>query len=168
MTCLQFLLVGSCGNRTESGGNLSLIEEHTDLVYLALIICAISHLVGSIIETTDNLIFRCLATHLIVTDTETDHVDAHIRWRLVGVLTIDTLEECIQHRENLDVTIVVDSCLVISLEVEGVDHVHIVQVCCSSLVGDVYRVLQRQVPHREGLELGITSADTTLVLVVEL
>ena len=51
---------------------------------------------------------------------------------------------------------------------ERVDHVHIVQIGCGSLVGDVHRMLQGQVPYREGLELGVTSTDATLVFIVEL
>ena len=51
---------------------------------------------------------------------------------------------------------------------EGVDHVHVVQVGGSGLVGEVDRVLEGQVPDGEGLELGITGLDAPLVLVVEL
>ena len=51
---------------------------------------------------------------------------------------------------------------------EGVDHIHIVEVGGGCLVGDVHGVLQRQVPYGEGLELGITRTDAALVLVVEL
>ena len=51
---------------------------------------------------------------------------------------------------------------------EWVNHVHIVQVGSSCLVGDVYRVLQRQVPNGESLKLGVTGTDATLVLVVQL
>ena len=55
-----------------------------------------------------------------------------------------------------------------SLQVEGVDHVHVVQVRRGRLVGQVDRVLERQVPHREGLKLGVSGLDPALVLVVEL
>ena len=51
---------------------------------------------------------------------------------------------------------------------EWVDHVDIHEVGSSSFVGDVDRVLEREVPHREGLELGISSRDAALMLVVEL
>ena len=51
---------------------------------------------------------------------------------------------------------------------EGIDHVHIIQVGSSCLVGNVDRMFQRQVPHRESLELGVSSTDATLVLIIEL
>ena len=51
---------------------------------------------------------------------------------------------------------------------EGVDHVHVVQVRGGGLVGQVHRMLQRQVPDGEGLELGIARVHAPLVLVVEL
>ena len=51
---------------------------------------------------------------------------------------------------------------------ERVNHVHIVQVGRSSLIGNVDRVLQRQVPYRESLELSISGTDATFVLVVQL
>ena len=51
---------------------------------------------------------------------------------------------------------------------EGVYHVHIVEVGCGSLIGDVHRVFEGEVPHGEGLKLSITSAYAPLMLVVEL
>ena len=49
-----------------------------------------------------------------------------------------------------------------------IDDVVVAQVCCGCLVGNVYGVLERKVPNREGLKLCITCADSTGVLVVEL
>ena len=51
---------------------------------------------------------------------------------------------------------------------EGVDHVHVVQINGRGLVGEVHGVTQRQIPDRERLELGVARAHTALVLVVEL
>ena len=51
---------------------------------------------------------------------------------------------------------------------EGVDHVHVVQVSGSGLIGEVDRVLEGQVPDGEGLELGVARLDAPLVLMVEL
>ena len=51
---------------------------------------------------------------------------------------------------------------------EGVYHVHVVKVGGRSLVGEVHRVLEREVPDREGLELRVARADAALVLMVEL
>ena len=50
----------------------------------------------------------------------------------------------------------------------GVDHIHIVQVCGGCLIRQIDGVLQRQIPHGEGLELGIAGLTATTVLVVHL
>ena len=49
---------------------------------------------------------------------------------------------------------------------EGVNHVHIVEVGSRSLVGNVDRMLQWQTPYWEGLEFRITCTDAALVLIV--
>ena len=51
---------------------------------------------------------------------------------------------------------------------EGIDHVHIVQICRSSFIGEIDRMLEREIPHREGFKLGIARIDASLVLMVEL
>ena len=51
---------------------------------------------------------------------------------------------------------------------EGVNHVHIVEVSCCSLVCNVHRMLQRQTPHRESFKLGITCMNAALVLAIKL
>ena len=51
---------------------------------------------------------------------------------------------------------------------ERIDHIDVVEVGGGCLVGNVDRMLERQVPYREGLELGVTGLDAPLVLLVEL
>ena len=51
---------------------------------------------------------------------------------------------------------------------EGVDHIHIVQICRSRLVSDVHGVFQGQIPDREGLKLCVSGLLSALVVVVEL
>ena len=51
---------------------------------------------------------------------------------------------------------------------EGVDHVHVVEVGGRGLIGEVHRVLERQVPDGERLKLRVPGLDAALVLVVEL
>ena len=51
---------------------------------------------------------------------------------------------------------------------EGVDGIYIVEVGRSSLISDVHRMLKRQVPYGEGLELGIAGNITVCSFVVEL
>ena len=51
---------------------------------------------------------------------------------------------------------------------EGVDHVHVVQVRRSGLIGQVHRMVQRHIPDGEGLEFGIARCNAPLVLMVQL
>ena len=51
---------------------------------------------------------------------------------------------------------------------EWVNHVHIIEVGSCSLIGDVYRMFQREIPYRESLKLGVTRTHPTLVLVIKL
>ena len=51
---------------------------------------------------------------------------------------------------------------------EGVDHVDVVQVSRGCLVGEVDRMLQREVPDREGLKFGIACHNAALMLVIQL
>ncbi len=51
---------------------------------------------------------------------------------------------------------------------ERVDHVHVVEVGSRRFIGEVDRVVQRQVPDREGLKFCIARVDAAQMLVVKL
>ena len=51
---------------------------------------------------------------------------------------------------------------------EGINHIYIVQISGGCLIGQIHRVLQRQVPYRKGLKFGIARLDSPLILMVEL
>ena len=51
---------------------------------------------------------------------------------------------------------------------ERIQTVDILQIGCRRLIGDIQRMLQRNVPYREGLKLGVAGLDATLVLMVQL
>ena len=51
---------------------------------------------------------------------------------------------------------------------ERVDHVDVLKVRCRRFIGNVDRMLERQVPDRECLELGVSGSASSDVLVVEL
>ena len=108
------------------------------------------------------------ATNLIVAKAISYHVDTHVGGRLVGVLSINALENGIQHRENLDVAVVVDSRVAVGLKMERVNHVHVAEVGGGSFVGHIDWMLQRKIPNGEGLKFGITRFDTAFVLLVKL
>ena len=134
-----------------------------DLGFVASTSC---HLVGGIIIPANNLILGCLAADVIVADTETHHVDTHVGGRLIRIGSIDTLEERIQYGIDFDIPIIVHRYLVIGIQMEGVYHVDIIQVGSGSLIGYVDRMLEGQIPHREGLKLAVSRSHTPLVLIV--
>ena len=49
-----------------------------------------------------------------------------------------------------------------------VNHINVIEVGSCCLISQIDRVLERNVPDRESLKLGITGLDSTLVLVVKL
>src|SRR5574344_793337 len=164
---LQTFLGGN-GGATEVGVDLCLIEEHLYLTDLTLIASTFCHLVGGVVITSDNLILGGIATHLFVRNTESHHIHSHVGGRLIWIAAVDTLEEGVEHGEYLDVAVVVDGNLVVGLKMEGVDHVHVVEVGSGCLVGDVHGVLQWEIPHGECLKLGISCPRSALVLIVKL
>ena len=122
---------------------------------------------GGVVAAQD-LLLGGGAADIVVADAVARHVHAHVRGALIGRAAVDALEHGVEHGEDLHVAVVVDGRHAVGLEVEGVDHVHVVQIDGRGLVGEVHGVAQRQIPDRERLKFGITRAHTALVLVVEL
>ena len=120
------------------------------------------------VVAADDLLAGGLPAGIIIADAVAGHVDTHVRRRGVGRGAQDLLEQAAQDREDLDVAVVVDGLDAVGSQVEGVDHVDVVEVGGGGLVGDVDRVVQRQVPDREGLELRVARGDAPLVVVVDL
>lgn len=87
---------------------------------------------------------------------------------MIGRITLDPLEDGIENGENLHVAVIVDGSLAVGLQMERIDHVHVVQVGGGGLIGQVDRVLEGQIPDGEGLILGVTGLDAPLVFMVEL
>ena len=107
-------------------------------------------------------------TRLVVHDGKARHIDAHIGGGLVRGFPLDPLEHGVENGEYLHIPVIVDGCLTVGLQMERIDHVHIVQVGGSGLVGQIHGMLQRQVPDGEGLIFGIAGVDAPLVLMIEL
>ena len=51
---------------------------------------------------------------------------------------------------------------------EGVDHVYVVEIGGRRLVGEVYRVLERNIPDREGLKLCVACVYAAQMLMIQL
>ena len=150
-------------------GQPGLIHQQLQLVALALLGGAGDLLLAqALVVPAHDLLAGGLAADCVVHDAVAGHVHAHVRGGLIGALACDQLEHRVHHREDLDVAVVVHGGHAVGFQMEGVDHVHIVQVGGSSLVGQIDRVLQGNVPDGEGLELGVTGLDPALVFMVQL
>ena len=121
-----------------------------------------------LIVPTNDLHFSRFPYRFIIGYAETGHIDAHIGGRLVGAFSGNGLKHGIEHREYFDIPVVIDRSLAIGLQMIGVDHVHVVEICGGRFIGQIHRVFQRQIPHRESFKLGIACTDTPFVLMVQL
>ena len=165
----EFLsLPGRHGGPAIGSGEFGLLHDELYLVHLILIGPGLRKRAESIVIAPYDFVSCRIAADILVAHAEAHHIDAHISRRLVRILPVDALENGIQHRENLNVPVVVHCNLAVGLKVERVDHIDIVEIRRGRLVCNVDRMLQRQIPHREGLELGITRLYAALVLLVEL
>ena len=144
------------------------MHEQLQLLELLLAAAALLDGAGGLEVAADDFLLGGLAAHRVVDDGIAHHVHAHVRGALVRAFTVDALEDGLEHREGLDIAVVVDRSPAVGFQVEGVDHVHVVQISRGGLVGQVHRVLERQVPDREGLELRVARLHAPLVLMVEL
>ena len=120
------------------------------------------------IVTADDFVAGGIAAGVFIGKAVSNHVYAHVGGGLVWILTVDAFEEGVEDGENLDVAVVVDGRGSVCLKMEGVDHVHVVEICGCGLVRNVYRVLEGKVPDGEGLKLGVSGLDAAFHLLVEL
>ena len=155
-------------DRTVGGGNARLIHQQLELAHAALVAETHADIAERLIVAADDLLAGGLAAGLVVNDAVARHVDAHIGRGVIGTFAGDLLEDGGNDREDLDVAVVVDRGDAVGLEVERVDHVDVVEVGGRRLVGEVDRMLERQVPDGEGFELRVACGDAALVLMVEL
>ena len=148
--------------------DLRRLHQQLDLMHLIGVGLALTNLALGLEVAADDLLAGRLAAGRVIHDGVAYHVHAHIRRALVRALAVDALKDRAQHREDLHVAVVVDRGDAVGFQMEWVDHIHVVQVRGRRLVGEVDRVLERQVPDREGFKLRVARLDPALVLVVEL
>ena len=101
------------------------VQEHFLLVELGRRGRSLAYADGGGVVAADDLLTRGLAAGFIVDDCACDHVDAHVRWALVGALAVDGAEHGLEDRENFNVAVIVDRRHAVSVQMEGVDHVHV-------------------------------------------
>ncbi len=148
--------------------DLCLLHEKFDLIDFGLGSLVLYHLVQGRVVSADDFHLGGLTAGLIVNDAVSRHVDAHVSGGFVGIAAVNALKNGIQHRKDFNVPIIVYRGLAVSLQMKGIDHVHIIQVRRGRLIGQIDGVLERDVPDREGLELGVARLDAPQVVMVEL
>ena len=144
------------------------VHQHLLLVKLRRRRQTLAHGNGACKIAADDLLAGCLAARLVVNDGAGNHVDAHIRRAFVGALAVDGAEHGLEHRENFNVAVIVDRRHAVGVEMERVDHVDVGKVCRRCLVSEVHRVLEWQIPDREGLVFGVACVNAALMLLIEL
>ena len=157
------------GNSGENiRGHIGLLHDQFQLAhgFIAALALYLLH-TGGIISAQD-LHPGSLAANFIVGDAVAHHVYTHVRGGLIGGRAGDFLKDGIEYRENFHVAVIVYGSFTVGLQMEGVNHIDIVEICGGSFVCQIDRVLQRQIPDGEGLEFCITGGDTPLILVVKL
>ena len=160
--------MGGLLHRAAALGQSGLIHQQLQLVDLALDLCAVLEVAQGLEVAADDLVAGSFAAGRVIHNAVACHIHAHVGGGVVGALACDQLKHGVDHGEDLNVAVVVDRGLAIGLQMERVDHVHIVQVGGGSLVSQVDRMLQGDVPDGEGLKLGITGFHAPLVFVVQL
>ena len=111
---------------------------------------------------------RGIPANLVIADAIADHVHAHIRGRRIGRAAVDLLKHSVEHGENLNIAVVIDRGFPVSLQMEGINHVVIVQIDSRGLISDVDGMFQREIPNGERFKLGIASLHAALMLLIKL
>ena len=149
-------------------GGLGLLHHKLQLFNRLVRCLALKTLHAGSIIPADDLLAGGGAADIVIHDAVARHVNTHIRGRLVGALTLDLLEDRAEDGEDLHIPVVVHGDITVSLQMEGVDHIHIVQVRGGGLIGQVHRMLEGQVPDGERFKLGIAGSNAPLIIMVQL
>ena len=160
--------IGPVDGGAQLVGGAGLAHEQLQLIDGVVAALAVAALAQGGIVAADDLLTGGGLTGLVVKDAFARHVHTHIGGGLIGALAGDMLKDGAQNGEDLHVPVVVDGGLAVGLEMEGVDHVHVVQIGGGGLVCQIDGVLQGQVPDGEGLKLGVAGHDAPLMLMIEL
>ena len=144
------------------------LHEKFDPADRFLIRVSLAVLAQSVVIAADDLLARGFLAYLVIADAQADHVDSHVCGRLIRRSAVDLFKDRVEKREDFYVAVVVDAGLLVGLEVERIDHVDIVQIRRSCLIGEVDRVVEGQVPYRESLKFGVAGLDASAVFVIEL
>ena len=165
--CLGLLPGNNC-DFPVGGGHTEFIHEQLDLGDGRRVNLFAPDINESAVIPADDLLPGCLNGCLLVHDAVADHVDTHICRRFVRGYVLDPLDDPVEDREDFHIAVIVDRCGAIGFQMERVNHIDVIQVSGGRFVGQIDRVMQVEVPDREGFKLGIARFDAPFLIVVQL
>ena len=148
--------------------NAELVHNKLDLLYFALFTGTLANVAKGSVIAADDFLTGSFVGGFVVENAIADHVNAHIRGTLIGGLSVNFFEHDLEHREDRDVSVVIDCGYAVCFQVIGVDHIDVAHVCGCRLVSEVHWMAQREIPDGEGFEFRISGTDPSLVLVIKL
>ena len=107
-------------------GDAGLLHQKLQLIEDGLGTVAAFQIAETVIIAPDDFLSGSFPADLVVDDAVPRHIDAHIRGGLIGALAQNLLEDGAQHRENLNVPVIVDRGDAVGVQVERVDHIDVV------------------------------------------
>ena len=145
-----------------------LFHEELNLIDRSVARDSLREIVQRLIITPDDLLTGGFFAYFVINDAVSGHINAHICGRLIGVGMEELLKDRGENREYLNIAVIIHGGPAICLQMERVDHVHIIQICRGRFISQIHRMLERKVPDGEGLELGIARVNSARVFVIQL
>lgn len=93
--------------------------------------------IQTFVITANNLLACGVLADLIVNNTVTSHIYSHICRRFVGRFPIDFFEDSLKYGEDLHIPVIVNRGDVVSFQMEGVDHIYIVEISGGGFISQI-------------------------------
>ena len=110
--CTGLLFFGKAGrnNFAVIEGCVSLFQKKFDLAYFFFSTVACEKGIAALIVTADDLLAGSFTAYFVINDAVSGHIDTHICRGFVRAFSHDLFKHCLENREDLYVTVVVDGC----------------------------------------------------------
>ena len=96
------------------------------LKYIIPVAHSLALCTASTVIAANDLLFCSVTARLVITDTKACHIHTHVSRRIIGAGSPDTFHHRLQHGENFNITIVVDSADSVSFQMERINHVNVI------------------------------------------
>ena len=126
------------------------------------------HIAACLIVAANDFLTGRLSAGGIVYDAIAGHVYAHIGRRVIGAFACNFFKDCIDDGEYLYITVIVYSGHTIGFQMEGVNHIDVIEVGGCGLIRQIDRVLERQIPNGKGFKFCVACTYAALIFMIEL